>query len=133
MAMDEEDAVVQVFFIREGKMIGRDHFYLRIAADATPSQILLNFVKQFYAGTPFIPSEIMLQSEIEDADIIEEWLSGRRKQKVHIRVPKKGTKEKLVELAWKMPVWYLPRTENGSGGRKDEPSELFTRWKNGWD
>ena len=63
------------------------------------AQVLSSFLKQFYAGTPFIPSEIMLQCEIEDADIIEEWLSGRRKQKVHIRVPKKGTKEKLVELA----------------------------------
>ena len=99
MAMDEEDAVVQVFFIREGKMIGRDHFYLRIAADATPSQILLNFVKQFYAGTPFIPKELMLQREIDEIDVLEEWLSKKRGQKVHIRVPKKGTKEKLVELA----------------------------------
>ena len=99
MAMDEEDAVVQVFFIREGKMIGRDHFYLRIAADATPSQILMNFVKQFYAGTPFIPKELMLQREIDEIDVLEEWLSKKRGQKVHIRVPKKGTKEKLVELA----------------------------------
>lgn len=99
MAMDEEDAVVQVFFIREGKMIGRDHFYLRIAADATPSQILLNFVKQFYAGTPFIPKELMLQREIDEIDVLEEWLSKKRGQKVYIRVPKKGTKEKLVELA----------------------------------
>lgn len=99
MAMDEEDAVVQVFFIREGKMIGRDHFYLRIAADATPSQILLNFVKQFYAGTPFIPKELMLQRDIDEIEVLEEWLSKKRGQKVHIRVPKKGTKEKLVELA----------------------------------
>lgn len=105
VAMDEsedlrdQDAVVQVFFIRDGRLIGRDHFYLRVAKGDTKAQVLSSFLKQFYAGTPFIPSEIMLQSEIEDADIIEEWLSGRRKQKVHIRVPKKGTKEKLVELA----------------------------------
>ena len=105
VAMDEsedlrdQDAVVQVFFIRDGKLIGRDHFYLRVAKGDTKSQVLSSFLKQFYAGTPFIPSEIMLQSEIEDADIIEEWLTTRRKQKVHIRVPKKGTKEKLVELA----------------------------------
>ena len=95
----DQDAVVQVFFIRDGRLIGRDHFYLRVAKGDTKAQVLSSFLKQFYAGTPFIPSEIMLQSEIEDADIIEEWLSGRRQQKVHIRVPKKGTKEKLVELA----------------------------------
>ena len=105
VAMDEsedlrdQDAVVQVFFIRDGKLIGRDHFYLRVAKGDTKSQVLSSFLKQFYAGTPFIPSEIMLQSEIEDAEIIEEWLTTRRKQKVHIRVPKKGNKEKLVELA----------------------------------
>ena len=105
VAMDEsedlrdQDAVVQVFFIRDGKLISRDHFYLRVAKGDTKSQVLSSFLKQFYAGTPFIPSEIMLQSEIEDAEIIEEWLTTRRKQKVHIRVPKKGTKEKLVELA----------------------------------
>ena len=105
VAMDEsedlrdQDAVVQVFFIRDGELIGRDHFYLRVAKGDTKSQVLSSFLKQFYAGTPFIPSEIMLQSEIEDAEIIEEWLTTRRKQKVHIRVPKKGTKEKLVELA----------------------------------
>lgn len=99
MASDEEDAVVQVFFIRDGKMIGRDHFYLRIAADETKSQILQNFVKQFYAGTPFIPKELMLQYEIEDIFVLEEWLSQKRGKKVQIKVPKKGTKEKMVELA----------------------------------
>ena len=98
-ALRDQDAVVQVFFIRDGKLIGRDHFYLRVAKGDTKSQVLSSFLKQLYAGTPFIPSEIMLQSEIEDAEIIEEWLTTRRKQKVHIRVPKKGTKEKLVELA----------------------------------
>ena len=99
MAADEEDAVVQVFFIRDGKMIGRDHFYLKIAADTSSDQVLLNFVKQFYAGTPFIPKELMLQEEIEETEVLEEWLTKKRGQKVHIRVPKKGTKEKLVELA----------------------------------
>ena len=96
----EQDAVVQVFFMRDGKLIGRDHFYLRVARGDTRSQVLSSFVKQFYAGTPFIPGEITLQTEIEDADVIEEWLTSRRKQKVRIVVPKKGTKEKLVELAW---------------------------------
>ena len=95
----EQDAVVQVFFVRDGKLIGREHFYLRVARGDTKAQVLSSFMKQFYAGTPFIPREIMLQKEIEDAQIIEEWLTARRKQRVYIRVPKKGTKEKLVELA----------------------------------
>ncbi|NCC42388.1 MAG: excinuclease ABC subunit UvrC [Clostridia bacterium] len=99
MAADEEDAVVQVFFIRDGKMIGRDHFYLRIAADTSQSQVLESFIKQFYAGTPFIPKELMLQSEIDEITVLEEWLTKKRGQRVHIHVPKKGSKEKLVELA----------------------------------
>ena len=95
----EQDAVVQVFFMRSGKLIGRDHFFLRVARGDNAEQVLSSFLKQFYAGTPFIPKEIMLQKDIEDRQVIEEWLSGRRGQKVHIRVPVKGTKEKLVELA----------------------------------
>ena len=85
--------------MRGGKLIGREHFYLRVARGDTKAQVLSSFIKQFYAGTPFIPREIMLQKEIEDAEIIEEWLTARRKQRVYLRVPKKGTKEKLVELA----------------------------------
>ena len=102
----EQDAVVQVFFMRSGRLIGRDHFFLRVAGGDTKEQVLSSFLKQFYAGTPFIPGEIMLQTEIEDAQIIEDWLSARRKQRVHIRVPKKGTKEKLVELA-KENAWMV--------------------------
>lgn len=105
----EQDAVVQVFFIRGGKLIGRDHFYLRVARGDTKSQVLSSFLKQFYAGTPFIPKEIVLQKEIEDSSIIEEWLSARRGQKVTIRVPKKGTKEKLVELAWENAKMVLSK------------------------
>ena len=99
LASDGEDAVVQVFFIRDGKMIGRDHFYLRVAPQDTKAAILNSFIKQFYAGTPFVPKELMLETEIEDHEILEDWLGERRGQKVHLRVPKKGTKEKLVELA----------------------------------
>ena len=102
----EQDAVVQVFFMRGGKLIGRDHFFLRVARGDTKEQVLSSFLKQFYAGTPFIPAEIMLQTEIEDAEVIEDWLTSRRKQNVHIRVPKKGTKEKLVELA-KENAWMV--------------------------
>ncbi len=99
MASDSEDAVVQVFFIRDGKLIGRDHFHVTVGSEDTRPQILATFLKQFYAGTPFIPKELMLQEEIGEAQVITEWLSQKRGQKVYIRVPKKGTKEKLVELA----------------------------------
>ena len=99
LARDENDAVVQVFFVRGGKLIGREHFIMTRTEDCTQAQVLLDFVKQFYAGTPFIPKELMLQHEIEDIPVLEQWLSARKGSKVHIHVPKKGTKEKLVELA----------------------------------
>lgn len=99
VATEQEDAVVQVFFIRGGRLIGRDHFYLRIAQGECDADILSSFIKQFYAGTPFIPGELMLPEEIEDTDVLEEWLSKKRGHKVAIKVPKKGSKEKLVELA----------------------------------
>ena len=99
VASEEEDAVVQVFFIRGGRLIGRDHFYLRISKGETASEILNSFVLQYYAGTPFIPAELMMQEEVEDRELLEEWLSSKRGQKVSLKVPKKGTKEKLVELA----------------------------------
>lgn len=99
LAKDETDAVVQVFFVRDGKLIGREHFYMMHVQGYDTAQILLDFVKQFYAGTPYIPRELMLQEEIADIDILEKWLSGRKGSRVYIRVPKKGAKEKLVELA----------------------------------
>ncbi len=98
-ATEEEDAVVQVFFIRGGRLIGRDHFYLRITKGESVGSILDSFIKQYYGGTPFIPGELMLPEEPEDRELIEEWLSARRGGKVSLRIPKKGTKEKLVELA----------------------------------
>ncbi|MGN1378568.1 MAG: excinuclease ABC subunit UvrC [Dorea sp.] len=100
-ALEEEDAVVQVFFIRGGRLIGRDHFYLKVAKEDTSGEILSSFVKQFYAGTPYIPAELMLPEEIEDQELVEEWLTKKRGHRVHLKVPKKGTKEKLVELAQK--------------------------------
>jgi len=96
---DEEEAVVQVFFVRDGKLIGREHYYMTHAVGKKKEQILEDFVKQFYAGTPFIPKEIILQYPIEDLELIEKWLSGRRGQRAYVRIPRKGTKEKLVELA----------------------------------
>lgn len=99
VAADQNDAVVQVFFIRGGRLIGRDHFYLKIMEGELPGEILSSFIKQFYAGTPYIPSELMLPLEVEDIEVLEEWLSQKRGHKVQIKIPKKGTKEKLVELA----------------------------------
>ena len=104
LAKDGEDAVIQVFFIRGGKLIGREHFYMKIAAEEEKEQILTVFIKQYYAGTPFIPRLVMLPLAIEEketADVIEEWLTKRRGQKAYIKIPKKGMKEKLVELAGK--------------------------------
>ena len=99
VASQEEDAVVQVFFIRGGRLIGRDHFYLKITKGESASEILNSFILQYYAGTPFIPGELMLQDEVEDQELLETWLTSKRGQKVTLKVPKKGTKEKLVELA----------------------------------
>jgi len=98
-ASEGEDAVVQVFFIRGGRLIGRDHFYLRISNGEKTADILDSFIKQYYAGTPYIPGELMIQEEIKDRELIETWLTSKRGQKVTVKVPKKGTKEKLVELA----------------------------------
>lgn len=96
---DEAEAVVQVFFVRDGKLIGREHYYMTNVSENNKPGVLQDFIKQFYAGTPFIPRELMLQYEIEDAALIEKWLSERRGGRVYIRVPKIGSKEKLVELA----------------------------------
>ncbi len=107
VAVEEEDAVVQVFFIRGGRLIGRDHFYLKIVKGETEREILSSFIKQFYGGTPYIPSELMLPEALEDMEVIEEWLTKRRGHRVHLRIPKKGTKEKLVELARKNAALVL--------------------------
>lgn len=99
LATEGEDGIMQVFFIRDGKLIGREHFHMNIPVGETKGQTIVSFIKQFYAGTPFIPKELMIQEEIEEQEILEEWLSTKRGQRVHIRVPKKGTKERMVELA----------------------------------
>jgi excinuclease ABC subunit C len=132
MAADDRDAVVQVFFIRDGKLIGRDHFYVRIGAEDSRSQILTTFIKQFYSGTPFIPREIMLSEEIEEQEILSDWLSKRREGKVYIRIPQKGMKEKLVELARKNAELVLSqdrekmkREEGRTIGAMKEIAELL--------
>lgn len=95
-----DEAVVQVFFVRNGKLIGREHFYVTGVQNDTRSEVMTAFIKQFYAGTPFVPKELLLQEPINDEAVITQWLSKRRGQKVNIRVPQKGQKERLVELAY---------------------------------
>lgn len=99
LAEDDRDAVVQVFFVRDGRLIGREHFYMTHIEGQKKPQILQEFVKQFYAGTPFIPREIMLQYEVEEQTLIEQWLTEKKEGRVKLIVPKIGTREKLVELA----------------------------------
>lgn len=99
LAADDVDAVVQVFFVRGGKIIGRDHFHVRVGTDESKSDILVNFIKQFYSGTPFIPKEIILQEVIEEVNVLEEWLGKKRGAKVVLHTPQKGMKNKLVDLA----------------------------------
>ncbi len=99
MAKDSEDAIVQVFFVRGGKLIGREHFYMTKVSECSDAEVLSDFVKQYYSGTPFVPKELLLQEEIEDKEAIENYVSMKRGGKVKISVPKKGKKEKLVELA----------------------------------
>lgn len=132
MAADEGDAVVQVFFVREGRLIGRDHFYLKVAYEDKKPEILSSFVKQFYGGTPFIPRELMLQTEIPDQDMIQDWLTAKKGQKVYLRVPKTGSKEKLVELAAKNARLVLSqdrekikREENRTIGAMKEIADLL--------
>ena len=119
LARDEKDAVVQVFFVRDGRLIGREHFYmtniLNEGSDVTEngdSEILSSFIKQFYAGTPYLPRNILLPQEIEDAEVIEQWLGARRGGRVKILVPKIGTKEKLVELARKNAEMVLDKDKD---------------------
>lgn len=99
LAADDVDAVVQVFFIRGGKIIGRDHFHVRVGTEETRSDILATFIKQFYSGTPFIPREIILQETIGEEEVLEAWLGSKRGHKVSFHTPQKGMKNKLVDLA----------------------------------
>ncbi len=107
LARTLEEAVVQVFFVREGKLIGRDHFHLNGTYGEKEEDILQDFIKQFYAGTPFIPREVMVEYNIADSGLIEQWLAGKRGGKVKIIIPKKGSKERLVELAHKNAALVL--------------------------
>lgn len=99
LARNARDVVVQVFFVREGKLIGREHFYMKHAENESDAEILQSFLKQFYAGTPFIPREIYLQENVEEAKVIEQWLTKKNDANVRLIVPLKGQKEKMLELA----------------------------------
>lgn len=107
LAIDGNETVVQIFFLRNGKLIGREHFYMTQIEEPVADKILTSFVKQFYAGTPFIPREIMLQEPIEDMELVESWLTNKKGARVRLRVPLKGSKEKLVELAAKNAALVL--------------------------
>lgn len=109
MAGDENDVVVQVFFVRSGKLIGREHFYMTNVADQTAGEILGDFIKQFYAGTPFLPRTIMLQIPIEDQKLVEEWLTQKKGSRVYLMVPKIGDKEKMITLAMKNAQMVLEK------------------------
>ena len=100
LAKDERDCVVQVFFVRGGKMIGREHYYMTNVSHMSKPEILEAFIKQFYGGTPFIPRELYVQFQLEGQGLLEEWLTALRGSRAYIRTPQKGTKEKLVELAY---------------------------------
>ncbi len=104
-----DEGVAQVFFVRNGKMVGREHFYLTGVENEPRSVIMANFIKQFYSGTPYIPKELLLSEETEDMELLEEWLSAKRGKKVHLLIPKKGSKEKLVELAEKNASFVLQK------------------------
>ena len=118
MSRDMEDVVVQVFFVREGKLIGREHFHLRAELEEDKSQILTSFVKQFYAGTPFVPRELWTQAPLNDEEVIGQWLSAKKGQKVRLTVPKKGDKERLIELAERNAALVL--TQDRERIKRDE-------------
>ena len=99
MAREETDAVIQVFFVRGGRLIGREHYYMENIGDSDDASIMHDFVQQFYAGTPYVPRELMLQHEIEDKELIENWLSEIRGSRAYVLNPKRGSREKFVELA----------------------------------
>ncbi len=127
-----DEAVAQVFFVRDGKMLGREHFYLTGVEQETRSEIMANFIKQFYSGTPYIPKELLLSEETKEKELLEQWLSARRGKRVHIVIPKKGEKERLVELAEKNASLVLQkdaeriaRQENKTKGALKELADLL--------
>lgn len=122
MAYNDEEACVQSFFIRHGKVVGREHFILEGTKDSSKEAILSSFVKQFYMKAEYIPKEIIIESEIEDQVVLEEWLSNIKGQKVFIRIPQKGDKKSLIAMVKKNAMEYLEKFSN-LNKRKYEKSE----------
>ena len=112
MARAHDEACVQVFFIRNGKIVGREHYILEGVMDSSRESILSSFVKQFYMAQDYIPKEIIIEDEVEDSFVLEEWLSSKKGQKVIIKVPQKGEKKSLVEMVRKNAVEYLEKFSN---------------------
>jgi len=104
-----DEAVAQVFFVRNGKMVGREHFYLTGVENEERSTVMANFIKQFYSGTPHVPKELLLSNDTDDLELLESWLTAKRGKKVRIVIPKKGSKERLVELAEKNASFVLQK------------------------
>ena len=109
MAKEKDEACVQVFFIRNGKIVGREHYILEGVMESSCNSILTTFVKQFYISQDYIPKEIIIEDDIEDSIILEKWLSDKKGKKVNIKVPKKGEKKNLIEMVRKNAVEYLEK------------------------
>ena len=109
LACEDGDALVQVFFVRDGKLIGREHFYIRVAEGDDRPQILRSFLLQYYAGTPMLPKAVLLSDVPEDTEEIVQWLSEKRGSKVNVVVPQKGHKERLLTLAMQNAALVLSR------------------------
>lgn len=132
MARKDEDAVVQVFFIRGGKMIGRDHFHMTNMGEESEEETITAFIKQFYSGTPYLPKEIFLQTELAEKGLLEEWLTQKKGNKVTLCIPQIGQKEKMVELAkknaelvLKQDMEKLKREEKKTTGAMKEIERLL--------
>ena len=111
IARSESDVLIQVFFVREGKLIGREHFYMKGALEETDEETISSFIKLYYAGTPFLPKEIYVPVFLEETDLLEKWLGEKRGGKVVIKAPVKGQKEKMLELAHQNAVMLIKRDE----------------------
>ena len=99
MARKGSETVVSVFFVRDGKLLGREHFHVEHSEADTGSQIITAFIKQYYEGTPFVPNEMLTEFTVEEQVLLEEWLGQRRGGRVHIITPQKGEKSKMIDLA----------------------------------
>ncbi|MBE5935760.1 MAG: excinuclease ABC subunit UvrC [Lachnospiraceae bacterium] len=131
-AIDGTEVIVQVFFIRNGKMIGREHYYMKNADRLTSGEVIYNFIKQFYSGTPYLPKTLLVGSEIEERELLEEWLSIKKGSKVSIKVPIKGKKEQMLELAKKNALLVMnqdrekiQREERRTKGAVEELEKLI--------